>query len=168
LPPGKWTLRLVESTLPVELIPEKPEVELALREKQVVRVVFPLSVRGRIQGRVEVRIEPGRRVYAVRLMTELLPPGYKALIDRVEVRLAPGETAEVTLVVQAPPRKVFKPGKVQILEVSPEVGAAPPGAVPLVTARIKGEPERVLVRYRDRLLGVLFPTGEAGLWRGRV
>ena len=204
LPPGKWTLRLVEATLPVELIPERTEVELALREKETVRVVFPLSVRGRIQGRVEVKVEEGRTppktrfavevadargrsvalytdpdgrfdlpglrpgVYAVRLMTELLPPGYKALIDRVEVRLAPGETAHVTLVVQAPPRKVYKPGKVQILEVSPEVSAAPPGAAPLVTARIKGRPERVLVRYRDRLLGLLFPAGEADLWRGRV
>ena len=204
LPPGKWTLRLVESTLPVELIPEKPEVELTVREKEAVRVVFPLSVRGRIQGRVEVKIEEGRTppkvrfavevmdaagrkvalytdpdgrfdlpglrpgVYTVRLMTELLPPGYKALIDRVKVRLAPGETAEVTLVVKAPPRKVYKPGKVQILEVTPEVGAAPPGAAPLVTARIKGRPERLLVRYRNRILGLLFPTKEAGLWRGRV
>ncbi len=204
LPPGKWTLRLVEATLPVELIPEKPEVELALREKETVRVVFPLSVRGRIQGQVEVKIEEGRTppkvrfavevadaagrkvalytdpngrfdlpglrpgVYTVRLMTELLPPGYKALIDRVEVRLAPGETARVTLVVQAPPRKVYKPGRVQILEVTPEVGAAPPGAAPLLTARIKGRPERLLVRYQNRVLGLLFPTQEAGLWRGRV
>jgi hypothetical protein len=194
----------VEATLPVELIPERSEVELKLREKETVHVVFPLSVRGRIKGQIEVRIEEGRTppkarfavevadaggrkvalytdpngrfdlpglrpgVYRVRLMTELLPPGYKALVDRVQVRLGPGETAEVTLVVKAPPRKVFKPGKVQILEVTPEVSAAPPGAAPLVTARIKGRPERLLVRYQNRVLGLLFPTGEPGLWRGRV
>ena len=204
LPPGRWTLRLVQDSLPVTLVSEKPEITLTLRAKETRRVVFPLSVRARLAGRVEVRIEkgckpprlrfalevedaagrkaalytepdgrfdlPGLRpgVYTVRLLKDFLPPGYRALIDAVRVRLEPGKTARVVLVVRAPPRKVYRHGKVRILAVRPEVGAAPPGAVPLVEAELKGKPDRLLVRYRGRVLGLLLPTQRSGLWRGRV
>jgi len=204
LPPGRYRLRLVESTLPVDLVPERVEVEIELLAKERREVRFPVAVRGRITGRVEVVAEPDRElpklrfpievedgagrkvalytdpggafdlpglrpgVYVVRLMRDLLPPGYRPLIDEVRLSLRPGETARVVLRVQAPPRRVFKPGEVQILEVRPEVSAVPPGAAPLVFAEVKGRPDRLLVRHRNRVLGLLFPTGEAGRWQGRV
>ncbi len=204
LPPGRYTLRLDRGTLPVELVPLKTEVTLEVKAKRKVAVAFPLEVRARLTGRVEVRIEKGRKpprvrfavevenaagrrialytdtdgafdlpglrpgTYTVHLLKDFLPPGYRALIDAVRVRLEPGKSAQVVLVVQAPPRKVFRPGKVQILSVKPEVQAAPPGAAPLVAAELKGRPDRLVVRYRNRILGVLLPTEKTGVWRGRV
>ncbi len=204
LPPGRYRLRLVESTLPVDLVPKRVDVEIELAAKERKKVRFPVEVRGRITGRVEVVVEPERRlpklrfpieledgvgrrvalytdpggsfdlpglrpgVYVVRLMKDLLPPGYRPLIDEVRVRVKPGEMARVLLRVQAPPRRVFKPGEVQILEVRPEVSAVPPGAAPLVFAEVRGRPDRLLVRHRSRVLGLLFPTGKSGRWQGRV
>ena len=112
-------------------------------------------------------LPPGR--YAVRLMEELLPPGWKALEREAVVELAAGEVAHVELTVRPPARKVYRGAAVQILSVKPEADTVPPGAAPLVEVRLAGEARRVFVTYMDRLLGVLLPSAEdPQLWRGRV
>jgi len=110
-------------------------------------------------------LAPG--VYTVRLLTRLLPPGWKAIRDEATVLLAAGETGRVELEAAAPERRVYR-GGLQILEVKPEVATAPPGSAPLVTVRLNGEAERVLIEEKTRVLGVLLPAGEAGTWSGRL
>ena len=204
LPPGKYRIRLVEGSLPVELVPVDEEFELELKAKEEREVVFRLSVRGRIEGRVEVisegEVEPpktrfavevideeGRSfsfftredgsfqvpalrpgIYRVRLLVELLPPGFKPLVSEAVVELAPGETERVVLKVRAPKPEVYRPGEVKLIEVKPEVEVVPPGASPLVFARVEGQPERLVVLWNERVIGELRPSGEEGTWQGRV
>ena len=126
--------------------------------------VIALSAAG---GRFELSgLRPGR--YRVRLPAERLPPGYRPVRGEVEVELRPGREAAVELVVAAPPRRAFRPVPVSILAVEPEAERVPPGSAPLVEVRVRGGPERVALYLRDRILGWLAPTGEEGLWRGRV
>lgn len=203
VPPGDYTLRLIESTLPPELVAQKTEVKLALHAKERREVVFPVSVRGQLLGRVEVvgegskgehprfavevENEEGRRVvlytepdgsfalpslrpgiYRVRLVKDVLPEGYVPLIDEVQVRVRPGAKVQVLLQVKAPEKQVFVPGGVQILRVEPEAREVPPGSMPLLFAEVKGKPERLYVRHRDRVVGFLTLTDEPGRWQGRV
>ncbi len=112
-------------------------------------------------------LAPGR--YTVRLLENLLPEGWEALVPAATVLLRPGETGRVELAVRPPKRKVYTGGKVQILEVRPEADRVPPGAAPLLEARLQGEPGRVVVTLQGRIVGVLLPAAEEeGVWRGRV
>ena len=110
-------------------------------------------------------LPPG--MYTVRLLTDLLPPGWKAVKPEATVLLEPGETGRVELVVSAPERKVYR-GGLQILSVEPETETAPPGSAPLVTVKLKGEAAQVLVESRNKVVGVLLPGAEKGVWTGRV
>jgi len=110
-------------------------------------------------------LPPGR--YKVRLLTDLLPRGWRAVKPAAEVFLKAGAAGGVELVVAAPERKVYQ-GMLQILGVEPETKTAPAGAAPLVTVRIKGQAEQVLIESRGRVGGALFLDSKTGAWRGRV
>jgi len=110
-------------------------------------------------------LPPG--MYTVRLLTDLLPPGWKAVKPEATVLLEPGEVGRVELVVSAPERKVYR-GGLQILSVKPETETAPPGAAPLVTVRLKGEATQVLIESRNKVVGILLPGAEEGVWTGRA
>jgi len=204
VPPGEYTLRVLKDTLPPDLVLLDPELKLELHPKERRQVVVRVSVRGRLEGRVELVGEPvpGREkprfavevenergqsvlvytdregrfvlsglkpgVYTVRLARAFLPAGYEPLIDEVQVRVEPGARAEVVLRLKAPEKRLFAPGEVQILEVKPEAERVPPGARPVVTAKVKGTPERLAVFWKDRLVGVLTPGKEPGRWLGRI
>ena len=112
-------------------------------------------------------VRPGR--YLVRVAEGSLPPGYVPVGTGVSVVVEPGETAVVELRVKPPERRVYREApRVFVLAVEPEARSVPPGSRPLVTARLRGEAAEVLVSYRDEVLGRLAPTGEEGVWRGRV
>lgn len=112
-------------------------------------------------------LPPGH--YIVRLLVELLPPGWEAIKTETAVELLPGEVGRAELAVRPPARKVFAGSKVQILQVQPEADRVPPGSAPLVEVQLRGAPRRVAVTLQGRLVGLLVPVGEeAGVWRGRV
>ncbi len=112
-------------------------------------------------------LAPGR--YTVRLLEDLLPPGWEVVVAEKAVELRPGETGRVELAVRPPPRKVYSGGRVQILEVRPEADRVPPGAAPLVDVRLQGAPGRVVVVLQGRIVGILLPVAEEeGVWRGRL
>jgi len=110
-------------------------------------------------------LAPG--TYAVRLLGELLPPGWRVLAPEATVRLQPGESARVELVAAPPEPQVFR-GGLQIISVEPEVAEAPPGAAPLVRATVEGPVQEVEVRSWTALLGKLSFDPETGVWIGRV
>ncbi|WP_457637333.1 MSCRAMM family protein [Oceanithermus sp.] len=110
-------------------------------------------------------LPPG--MYTVKLLTDLLPPGWKAVKPEATVLLEPGETGLVELVVAAPKRKVYR-GGLQILSVKPEAKTVPPGSAPLVSVELKGEAEQVLIEFQKKVVGVLLPGAKAETWTGRV
>ena len=111
-------------------------------------------------------LRPG--TYTVALLEGLLPPGWRPGRAAVTLRLEPGETARVELTVRPPERRT-RTGEVQILSAACEAPAVPPGAEPLVVARVRGPAARVDVVWRERVLAILHPVeGEEGLWEGRL
>jgi len=110
-------------------------------------------------------LPPG--VYTVKLLTGLLPPGWRPVRTEELVLLEPGEIERIELVVAAPERKVYR-GGLQIIDVEPETGVAPPGAMPLVAVRVEGEAEQVAVESDGRVLVMLQPGGDGGVWTGRL
>ncbi|WP_456411271.1 hypothetical protein, partial [Oceanithermus sp.] len=205
VPPGRYTVEVVEARLPAVLVPVRGRVEVEVGLKRTVRVELVLAARSVLEGRVRVVTEPGREVapqrfavaiedtsgrrtslftdpggaftvpalapgrYTVRLLENMLPDGWEALVPAATAVLRPGETGQVELAVRPPERKVYSGGSVQILEVRPEADRVPPGSAPLVEVRLRGAANRVVVTLQDRIVGVLLPAAEEeGLWRGRV
>ncbi|XOB98746.1 hypothetical protein ACMC9I_01235 [Deinococcota bacterium DY0809b] len=205
VPPGRYTVEVVEARLPAVLVPVRGRVEVEVGLKRTVRAELVLAARSVLEGRVRVVVEPGRELpprrfavsiedalgrrtslftdpggaftvpalapgrYTVRLLEDLLPDGWEALVPAATVLLRPGETARVELAVRPPLRKVYTGGSVQILEVRPEADRVPPGSAPLVEVRLRGAANRVVVTLQDRIAGILLPAAEEeGLWRGRL
>jgi len=110
-------------------------------------------------------LRPGS--YVVRLLEDFLPPGWKAEVAEARVQVQPGQTTEISLVVQAPPKEVARASSISILRVQPEVTRLPPGAVPLVQAQITGSPTRVFVERAGHIRGVL-GRWKDGIWTGRM
>ena len=110
-------------------------------------------------------LPPG--TYTVTLPRAWLPQGWAPAKDRATVRLRAGEAAYVELVVRAPERRVFAGAALRILTATPEAERVPPGAAPRITVQVEGEPERVLVRMEQRVVGLLLPKGD-GTWEGRI
>ncbi|WP_456475907.1 MSCRAMM family protein [Oceanithermus sp.] len=110
-------------------------------------------------------LAPG--VYRVRILKDLLPPGWTVKNGKATVELAAGETASIELSVRAPERKVFR-GGLQILAVEPEVKTAPPGSAPLVRVKLSGDAEKVWIEQGGQVLGLLLPEGEDRVWSGRL
>jgi len=110
-------------------------------------------------------LPPG--VYTVKLLTGLLPPGWRPVRTEALVLLEPGEIERIELVVAAPERKVYR-GGLQIIDVESETEVAPPGAMPLVAVRLEGEAEQVAVELGGRVLAMLQPGSDEGVWTGRL
>lgn len=139
-----------------------PRFAVAVKDNYGHETSFYVSKKGtfRLEG-----LPPG--VYTVKLLVNLLPPGWRALKAETMVVLEPGKTGKAELAVMAPERSIYG-GGVQILSVKPEVDRAPPGSAPLVTVELKGKADQVLVMAGNQVVGVLKPSNDKGVWKGRI
>jgi len=62
VPPGRYTVEVVEARLPAVLVPVRGRVEVEVGLKRTVRVELVLAARSVLEGRVRVVTEPGREV----------------------------------------------------------------------------------------------------------